>query len=89
MPGCEDVDAPPDYDDLRAAACEGPIVYLSAAADRTYALIVTQAAEPLVVSLKPTLDELAALARQVEQTVDPGRDDGPAAPAHSGPVDAT
>ena len=26
--GCEDIDAPADYDDLQAAAEEGPIVYL-------------------------------------------------------------
>jgi CHAT domain-containing protein len=73
VPGCEDVDAPPDYDDLRAAACEGPIVYLSAAADRTHAVIVTDAGAPRVVSLKPTDDEVSALARSLVEASDPGK----------------
>ena len=72
VPGCEDVDAPPDYHDLRAAACEGPIVYLSAAAERTHAVIVTEEAEPLAVALKPTKDELSARARSLVEADDAG-----------------
>jgi CHAT domain-containing protein len=72
VPGCEDVDAPPDYDDLRAAASEGPIVYLSAGAAHTLAVIVTEAPEPVVVELAPTLDELTALARPLAEATNPG-----------------
>ena len=72
VPGCEDVDAPADYDDLRAAAGEGPIVYLSATAAGTDALIVTDATEPLVVSLEPMSDELAALTRRFATSADAG-----------------
>lgn len=71
VPGFEDVDAPPDYDDLRAAAHEGPIVYLSATAGRARAVIVTQAPQPVVVSLEPTI-ELAPLARELVDAPDTG-----------------
>jgi CHAT domain-containing protein len=72
VPGCEDVDAPPDYDDLRGAASEGPIVYLNATPAGTQAVIVTDAAQPLVVTLKPTRDELEALARGLVDANDAG-----------------
>jgi CHAT domain-containing protein len=72
VPGCEDVDAPPGYDDLQAAASEGPIVYLSATAKGTRALVVTQAAQPCVVSLKPTSSELDELARGLAEAGDAG-----------------
>lgn len=65
VPGCEDVDAPPTYDDLRAAAKEGPIVYLSATALGTGALIVTADGEPRVLSLSPTDGDLDARARRL------------------------
>jgi CHAT domain-containing protein len=72
VPGCEDVDAPADYDDLREAAVEGPIVYLSATKRCTRAVIVTDAAQPLVITLTPTIHELSALARRLVQASDPG-----------------
>lgn len=53
--GFEDVDAPLDYDVLRKAAAEGPIVYLAAADRRGFALVVTQASQPALVEL-PQLD---------------------------------
>jgi hypothetical protein len=65
VPGCEDVDAPPAYDDLQAAAEEGPIVYLSATALGTDAVIVTADGEPQVVSLAPTAGDLDARARRL------------------------
>jgi len=58
VPGCEDVDAPADYDDLRAAATEGPIVYLVATDAGAHAVIVTDAHEPETVSLPLTGAEL-------------------------------
>ena len=63
VPGCEDVDAPATYEDLRAAAGEGPIVYLSAHADRGHAIVVSDAAQPLVVPLALTARELDARAQ--------------------------
>ena len=65
VPGCEDVDAPPAYDDLQAAAKEGPIVYLSATALGTDAVIVTADGEPQVVSLALTAGDLDARARRL------------------------
>jgi hypothetical protein len=51
-PGFEDVDAAPSYEDLREAACEGPLVYLGATAHGGFALVVTEdAAQPQVVTL--------------------------------------
>jgi len=52
--GCEDVDASPTYDDLRAAAREGPVVYVAATDRGGSAVIVTEAPDPIVVEL-PTL----------------------------------
>ena len=64
LPGYEDVHALPDYEDLREAVSEGPLVYLAAAAGGGFALIVTAAAEPVLVEL-PRLDRdsVAAQAR--------------------------
>ena len=51
-PGFEDIDAPPRYEDLREAACEGPLVYLGATAHGGFAVVVTEdAAQPHVVTL--------------------------------------
>ena len=69
VPGFEDVDAPPDYDYLRAAAHEGPIVYLTATAGRARGVIVTQAPQPVVVSLEPDI-ELTSLARALVDAPD-------------------
>lgn len=49
--GCEDVDASPTYDDLRTAACEGPLVYLAATVRGGSAVIVTEGSDPIVVGL--------------------------------------
>jgi hypothetical protein len=52
VPGFEDVDAPPTYEDLREAARDGPVVYLAATSNGGYAVVVTEAApEPAVVAL--------------------------------------
>ena len=51
LTGFEDVDAVPTYDDLRSAAREGPVVYLSATEAGGSAVIVTGAPEPEVVEL--------------------------------------
>ncbi len=67
VPGCDDVDAPLSYDDLRAAAADGPIVYLSATASGTRAVIVTDTQTPVVLSLPLTATEIArAVARPHE-----------------------
>lgn len=58
IPGFEDVDASPDYDVLRAAASEGPIVYLAAAEEHGLALVVTPRPEPVLVEL-PAIDRAA------------------------------
>lgn len=67
LPGFEDVDASPVYDDLREAAAEGPIVYVASLIERGFALVVTESPEPTLVEL-PTLhrgrvDEHVALMR--------------------------
>jgi len=49
--GCEDVDASPTYDDLRTAACEGPLVYVAATGRGGSAVIVTDGPDPIVVDL--------------------------------------
>jgi CHAT domain-containing protein len=69
VPGFEDVDAPPAYDYLSAAAHEGPIVYLSATVGRARAVIVTQAPQPVVITLEPAVD-LASLARRLVDAPD-------------------
>ena len=52
LPGFEDVDAPPTYEDLREAAHDGPLVYLAATAHGGYAVVVTEEdSEPAVVAL--------------------------------------
>lgn len=51
LPGFEDVDAAPDYADLRAAAADGPIVYLVPLANRGFGLIVRADQEPACVAL--------------------------------------
>ena len=51
LPRFEDVDAAPDYDDLRAAARDGPVVYLATRDEGGFALVVTEAAEPVHVAL--------------------------------------
>ena len=55
LPGFDDLVAAVDYDDLRAAACDGPVVYICAAADAGnpdgFALIVTEQPAPEVVTL--------------------------------------
>ena len=51
VPGCEDVDAPLNYDDLRAAAAEGPVVYVSLTERGGSAIVVTSSSEPDVVAL--------------------------------------
>jgi hypothetical protein len=51
LPGFQDVATTLGYDDLRAAACDGPIVYVCAAAERGFALIVDREPEPRVVAL--------------------------------------
>lgn len=51
VPGFEDVDASPTYHDLRAAACDGPFVYVFAAERKGYALVLTEGPEPVVVEL--------------------------------------
>jgi CHAT domain-containing protein len=62
LPGFEDVDVEPDYEDLAAAAGEGPVVYLVAAERGGHALIVTaDAYEPVVVAL-PELCEADVVA---------------------------
>ncbi len=50
--GFEDIDAPADFDDLRLAAAEGPLVYVSATDAGATAIVVTDAAEPAVLSLE-------------------------------------
>lgn len=57
VPGCEDIGAPTSFDDLRAAACDGPLVYLAAVAERGFAIIVTGAAEPTVVELPAMMEQ--------------------------------
>lgn len=52
VPGFEDVDPPPTYEDLREAAHGGPLVYLAAAEHGGFAVVVTEdAEEPAVVAL--------------------------------------
>jgi CHAT domain-containing protein len=65
LPGFEDVDAPPDYDDLRAAAGDGPVVYLAAREQGGFGLVVTAADEPEQIELE-SLD-LALVDQQVER----------------------
>ncbi len=60
VPGLEDVDAPPDYADLQAAASHAPIVYLTASARGTHGVIVTGASEPMIVTLPLIAAELEA-----------------------------
>ena len=55
IPGFDDVDAPLDYDDLREAAGEGPLVYLAASDRRGFALVVSRSPQPALVEL-PGLD---------------------------------
>jgi hypothetical protein len=63
IPGFEDVDAPPTYEDLREAAGEGPLVYLAVAAQGAFAVVVTEdAPEPVVVAL-PGLTDAEVWAR--------------------------
>lgn len=71
VPGCEDIDAALDFDDLRRAAATGPIVYLTATDSGGYAVIVTDAAEPEIVDL-PTLTtaEVEPRAHQVLNPTD-------------------
>ena len=63
LPGFEDVESTPDYDDLRAAAGEGPVVYLAATEARGFALVVTQDPDPVLVELpaadRATIERLA------------------------------
>ncbi len=54
VPGLERIDAPPNYDDLRAAAADGPLVYLSTTTSATHAVIVTNAPQPHVLKLPLT-----------------------------------
>ena len=51
VPGCENVRAAPAYDELRAAAADGPLVYVCATDGGGCALIVTNAPQPVVVKL--------------------------------------
>jgi CHAT domain-containing protein len=67
VPGFEDVDASPTYEDLREAARDGPLVYLAASAHSAFAVIVTEGApEPEVVVLPGlTGDEVWSRARRL------------------------
>jgi tetratricopeptide (TPR) repeat protein len=65
IPGFEDVDALPDYDDLREAASEGPLVYMAAGEDGGFGLVLTDAPEPALVRL-PALDRRTVGARAEE-----------------------
>jgi hypothetical protein len=58
----EDVDAAPDYDVLRDAASEGPIVYLVAGTNGGFALVVGEGPEPVRVAL-PELSTASVTAR--------------------------
>lgn len=64
LTGFEDVDAPIAYDDIRAAASEGPVVYLAAAEAGGFALVVTSNDEPALLHLHAidpaAVDELTA-----------------------------
>jgi CHAT domain-containing protein len=51
VPGCEDAGASPTYDDLRGAARDGPVVYLSVTEQGGHAIVVTDAPDPVVVEL--------------------------------------
>lgn len=74
LDGFEDVDASPDFDDLRAAAAEGPIVYLAAAETGGFALIVTEADVPTVVELPALVPAfVSGLADTVPPTNTPQR----------------
>ena len=72
VPGCEDVDAPATYEDLRAAAREGPIVYLSVHGDCGHMIVVSDAAQPQVVPLAVTARELDARARAWRDAIESG-----------------
>ena len=66
VPGFDDVEAPPTYEDLRETAADGPLVYLATSPlDGGFAVIVTEeSAEPLAVSLPGlTLAAVDACAR--------------------------
>ena len=76
IPGFEDVDALPDYDDLREAASEGPVVYIAAGERGGYGLVVTDSPEPLLVPLS-ALNRRTVAARAEELLAA----DGPAAAA--------
>lgn len=73
VPGCEDVDAPADYDDLRAAAGDGPLVYLSVTGGGAHAVIVTSdAPRPAVVPLAITAPELDRRVAAWREAMDAG-----------------
>jgi hypothetical protein len=58
VPGFEDVDATPTYEELREAAHDGPLVYVAATLEGGYAVVVTEEAfEPIAVTL-PGLDDV-------------------------------
>lgn len=61
LPGFEDVDGAVDFGVLRAAAEDGPLVYLAASPERGFALVVGDADEPVHVPL-PGLSRAAAAA---------------------------
>jgi CHAT domain-containing protein len=71
VPGCEDVDAPADYEDLQAAAVEGPIVYLSVGTGGAHAVIVTEA-EPIVIPSALTAADLEPHVRRLRAATDAG-----------------
>jgi hypothetical protein len=56
LPGFADVDAPPSYADLTAAAADGPLVYVVALEQRGFALIVEAGSSAPVLLRLPRLD---------------------------------
>lgn len=75
LDGFEDVHALPDYDDLRAAAAEGPLVYLGTTPESGFALVVTaDAAAPVAVPLpalaRAAVDVLVDRLRDAETAAD-------------------
>ncbi|MBJ7330188.1 MAG: CHAT domain-containing protein [Solirubrobacteraceae bacterium] len=66
LDGFEDVQSTPGFDDLRAAAGEGPIVYFTALDDRGFAVVVTADAQPVPIALPGlTTDFVARLVELV------------------------
>ena len=73
-----DIDATPTYRDLRAAAAEGPLVYLATTIESGFALVVTSdAADPVQVPLQEltqaTVDDYVARIRGAESVSDLAR----------------